>query len=220
MRTRGKDTGITVGGAPRVDLLPPEVRADRRAAGLARRAWAGVVVVAFVVAIGSGAALLQRMNDEDSLLMAQGETQSLLTQQQQYAEVRKVQKDVALIGAAQKVGGSTDIDWPAYLEKIQATLPVGVTIVGVSLDQASPLAAYEQATAALQSSRVATVTIQVTSPELPSVTDILEGLATLPGFADAQPGSINLENGIYKADITMHLDAAVLSGRFDTQEGE
>jgi hypothetical protein len=220
MRTRGKDTGITVGGAPRVDLLPPEVRSERRTAGLARRAWAGVVVVAVVVAIGSGAALLQRMDAEDSLLMAQGETQSLLTQQQQYADVRKVQKDVALIGAAQKVGGSTDIDWPAYLEKIQATLPVGVTIVGVSLDQASPLAAYEQATAALQSSRVATVTIQVTSPELPSVTDILEGLATLPGFADAQPGSINLENGLYKADITMHLDAAVLSGRFDTQEGE
>lgn len=152
--------------------------------------------------------------------MAQGETQSLLTQQQQYAEVRKVQKDVALIAAAEKVGGSTDIDWPAYLEKIQATLPVGVTIVGVSLDQASPLAAYEQATAALQASRIATVTIQITSPELPSVTGILNGLGTLPGFADAQPGSINLDSGIYKADITMHLDAAVLSGRFDTQEGE
>ena len=34
MRTRGKDTGITVGGAPRVDLLPPEVRAERRAAAI------------------------------------------------------------------------------------------------------------------------------------------------------------------------------------------
>ena len=220
MRTRGKDTGITVGGAPRVDLLPPEVRAERRAAGLARRAWAGVVVVAVVVAIGSGAALLQRMNAEDSLLMAQGETQSLLMQQLRYADVRKVQNDVTLIGAAQKVGGSTDIDWPTYLDKIQATLPVGVTIVSVALDQASPLAAYEQPTAALQGSRVATVTIQVTSPQLPSVTEILNGLATLPGFADAQPGAINLDAGLYKADITMHLTADVFSGRFDTKEGE
>ncbi|VXB84716.1 hypothetical protein [Frigoribacterium sp. 9N] len=220
MRTRGKDTGITVGGAPRVDLLPPEVRAERRAAALTRRVWGGVVVVAVVVGIGSGAAFLERMNAEDDLMVAQGETQTLLMEQGAFADVRSTQAQVSLAAAAQTVGGSTDIDWPAYLEKVQATLPVGVTIVGVSLDQASPLVQYAQPTAPLQGSRVATLTFQATSPTLPSVPDWLNGLATLPGFADAQPGSVTLEEGTYKADVTMHITADAFSGRFAASKDE
>jgi len=219
MRTR-KDTGIAVGGAPRVDLLPPEVRAERRTAALVRRAWAGVVVVAVVVGIGSGAAFLQRMQAEDALLMAQAETQSLLMSQTKYSDLKATQAKVDLAIGAQKVGGSTDIDWPAYLEKVQGTLPVGVTIVSVSLDQASPLVQYTQPTAPLQGSRVATLTFQATSPTLPSVPDWLNGLATLPGFADAQPGSVALEEGVYKADITMHITADAFSGRFDQTTGD
>lgn len=220
MRTRGKDTGITVGGAPRVDLLPPEVRAERRTAALTRRAWAGVLVIGVLAAIGSGAAFLQRVQAEDSLMMAQSETQSLLMSQTKYADLKATQAKVDVSTGAQKVGGSTDIDWPTYLEKVQGTLPVGVTIVSVSLDQASPLAAYAQSTAPLQGSRVATLTFQATSPTLPSIPDWLNGLATLPGFADAQPGSVALEEGSYTADITMHITADALSGRFDQKAGE
>jgi hypothetical protein len=220
MRTRGKDTGISVGGAPRVDLLPPEVRAERRTAARTRRVWAGVAVVAILVGIGSGAAFLERMNAEDDLMVAQGETQTLLMEQGAYADVRATQAQVGLAGAAQAVGGSTDIDWPTYLEKVQATLPVGVTIIGVSLDQASPLVQYAQPTAPLQGSRVATLTFQATSPTLPSVPDWLNGLATLPGFADAQPGSVALEDGMYKADVTMHITADAFSGRFAASKDE
>jgi len=217
MRRRGKDGAITVGGAPRVDLLPPEVRAERRTAALTRRAWAGVVVVAVVVTIASGGAFLQRMQAEDGLMTVQGETQSLLMAQTRYAELKTTQGDVDVAAAAQRVGGSTDIDWPGYLEKVQGTLPVGVTIVSVALDQASPLVQYTQPTAPLQGSRVATLTFQATSPTLPSVPDWLNGLATLPGFADAQPGSVTLEDGVYKADITMHITADAFSGRFDDE---
>lgn len=220
MRSGGKDNGITVGGAPRVDLLPPEVRAERRTAALTRRAWAGVLVVGVLAAIGSGAAFLQRVQAEDALVMAQAETQSLLMSQTKYSDLKATQAKVDLAVGAQKVGGSTDIDWPAYLEKVQGTLPVGVTIVSVSLDQASPLAMYAQSTAPLQGSRVATLTFQATSPTLPSVPDWLNGLATLPGFADAQPGSVTLEDGQYRADITMHITADAFSGRFDPKAGE
>lgn len=220
MRSRGKDAGITVGGAPRVDLLPPEVRAERRAAGFTRRAWAGVLVVAVVVAIGSGAAFMQRVRAEDALAMAQAETQALLMSQTKYSDLKATQTKVDIAIAAQKVGGSTDIDWPTYLEKVQGTLPVGVTIVSVSLDQASPLAQYTQSTAPLQGSRVATLTFQATSPTLPSVPDWLNGLATLPGFADAQPGSVTLDDGLYRAEITMHITADAFSGRFDQKAGE
>lgn len=220
MRSSSKDSSITVGGAPRVDLLPPEVRAERRTAALVRRAWAGVVVVGVVVGIGTGAAFLERMKSEDALMVAQGETQALLMEQTKYTEVRATQNQVGLIGAAQKVGGSTDIDWPGYLAKVQATLPIGVTITSVSLDQASPLVQYAQATAPLQGSRVATLTFQATSPTLPSVPDWLNGLATLPGYADAQPGTVTLEDDVYKADITMHITADAFTSRFDTGTGD
>jgi hypothetical protein len=215
MRTSSKDSGITIGGAPRVDLLPPEVRAGRRADATTRRAWLGVVVLVAATVVASGAATLHALGAEDDLVMAQGATSSLLSQQAQFTELRTTQNQVDLIEAGQKVGGSTEIDWATYLTQVQATLPVGVTVTSVALDQATPLASYAQGTSPLLGSRVATLTFTASSPSLPSVPVWLDGLATLPGFADALPGSVTLSDGVYTASVTMHINADAFSGRYD-----
>lgn len=215
-----KDLPITIGGAPRVDLLPPEIRAERRGAAVVRRAWMGVAVAVAAVVIATAASSLGAAEAQADLEAAQGETQSLLSQQASYSDVKEVKTQVELLTAAERVGGSTDIDWPAYLAQVQATLPVGVSITSVSLDQASPFVQYPQATAALQGARVATLTFEATSPTLPSVPQWLDGLATLPGYADAQPGSVSLEEGVYTANITMHVNEAAFSGRYTDEEGE
>jgi hypothetical protein len=215
MRTAKKDAAISIGGAPRVDLLPPEVRAERRAATTTRRTWLGVVVLVAATVVASGAATLAALQADDELASAQGQTAALLSQQGQFSEVRNTQAQVDLIEAGQHVAGSTDIDWATYLTSVQATLPVGVTITSVSLDQATALTPYVQPTTPLLGARVATLTFTASSPTLPAVPVWLDGLGTLPGFADATPGSITLTDDLYEATVTMHINADAFSGRYD-----
>jgi hypothetical protein len=218
MRTAKKDAAISIGGAPRVDLLPPEVRAERRAATTTRRTWLGVVVLVAATVVASGVTTLGSLTAADDLSAYQSETTVLLSQQAKFSEVRDTQSQVDLIEAGQAVGGSTDIDWATYLRSVQATLPVGVAVTSVSLDQATPLESYAQGTSPLEGSRAATVVFTATSPTLPAVPVWLDGLATLPGFADATPGSVTFSDGVYEATVTMHITADAFSGRFDQKD--
>lgn len=212
--TRGD--GLVVGGVPRVDLLPPEIKKERASTIMRRRLMIALVGVIAVVVVGTGAATVLSMQAQAALQDEQGRTASLLAEQAKYREVRTVQAQVGLIQAAQQVGASTEIDWKKYLQRVQATLPASVTIDTVSLDSASPLAIYVQSTAPLQGARVATVTFTAKSRVLPDVPTWLDSLATLPGFADALPGSVdrNPTDGVYTVRITMHVNDAAYAKRF------
>jgi hypothetical protein len=213
------DVALVIGGEPRVDLLPLEVRKERKAKVMRRRLGVGVVGVVIVMVLAAGGAMLLSVQAQLQLLVEQSRTAELLTEQGKYIEVRKVQEQVGLVQAAQQVGVSTEIDWKKYLEGVQATLPSSVTIDAVTVDSASPLAIYGQPTAPLQGSRVATVSFTAKSGTLPDVPTWLTALATLPGYADALPGSVNLDEATntYTVNITMHVNDAAFSKRFATE---
>jgi glycerate-2-kinase len=207
---------LIVGGEPRVDLLPPEVRAERRAKRMRRSLAYGVLGLAVVVVIATGGTSLLALNSQVQLAAEQARTGVLLAQQAKFLDVRKVQDQVKLIEAAQQVGASTEIDWQAYLNSVQSTLPANVTITTVKIDSASPLAIYAQPTAPLQGARVATLSFTASSPTLPQVPVWLDALATLKGFADAVPGSVVLDTttNAYTVNITMHINEAAFDKRF------
>ncbi|ROQ37390.1 hypothetical protein EDF46_2846 [Frondihabitans sp. PhB188] len=210
---------VAIGGVPHVDLLPLEVRAERRARQNVRRAWLGVVGVAVIAVIATGGATLVSMHAQEDLATSQGETSSLSAEQAKYAKVKVVENQTTLIDAARQVGGGTDIDWNAYLQKLQATLPADTTIKSVSVDSASATTAYTQSSAALQGVRIGTVTVTVESPTLPSVPKLLNGLVTLPGYVDATPGTVNASDGVYTANIVMHINQDAYSGLY-TKKGK
>jgi hypothetical protein len=211
-----KTESLSIGGEPRVDLLPPEVRAERNAGALRRRLGFGVIVLIALAVGGSGVAGIQAIQAQVSLITEQTRTASLLLQQKKYIQVRSVQDEVGLIQAAQQVGTSTEIDWKKYLSEVQATLPANVTLDTVKIDSASPLTEYTQATAPLQGSRVATLSFTAKSPTLPEVPAWLDALSALPGFTDASPGSVTRDDatGVYTVDITMHINQAAYTNRF------
>jgi hypothetical protein len=212
--------GIEVGAEPRVDLLPLEVRAQRRGASTRRALGFGVLATVLVVGLAAGGSALLAFNAQATLAEAQIQTSDLLAQQNKYMAVRKLQDQVALATAAQQVGASTEVDWKTYLDKVQATLPANVTIDTVTVDSASPLAQYSQSAAPLQGARVATVTFDAKSPTLPEVPAWLTALAKLPGFADATPGTVTLDqtSGTYTVNITMHVNDAAFDQRFSPKE--
>jgi Tfp pilus assembly protein PilN len=218
-KTRDRANSLVVGGEPRVSLLPPSIRQKRRQAKTARYVGLGLVGVMVLVAAAIVATTFIAGQMNQQLVDEQAQTQSILQQQGKFVEVNAVQDQVGLTKAAQQVGASTEIDWKGYLTKVQNTLPETVVITSVSLDSSSPLGPYAQATAPLQGSRVATLTFTVTSPTLPEVPVWLDALATLPGFADAVPGTVTMEaDGTYTSDITLHVNEKAFDGRFQTKK--
>ena len=138
----------------------------------------------------------------------------MVAEQAKYSDVTVVKSSIALIKAGQVVGDSSEIDWQAYLTKLQATLPAGVTLTTVTVDSATPLKPYAQTTTPLQGGRIAELQFTASSPSLPSIPVWLNGLKSLPGFVDATPGSVTLATGGYTADVTMHINSDALANRF------
>jgi len=214
---RARNQSLTVGGEPRVDLLPPEVRFERKAKVIHRRM--GFVIFLVVIVMIGGIALVraQAIQAQANLSIEEANTASLLMQQRKYGEVQKVQNEIGSIQAAQQVGTSTEINWEQYLTSVQATLPPNVTLDTVNIDSATPFAPYTQATAPLQGSRIATLSFTARSSTLPEVPAWLNALTTLPGYADASPGSVTRnDSGTYSVNITMHINQSAFTHRFAT----
>ena len=189
-RAAAGTAGLVVGGIPRIDLLPPEVRARLRSRGLRR--GLGLLVVAVVVATGAGTALavLNATVSAGALAAEQQRTQDLLAQQVEFVEVTQLANAKASIEQAQLVGSSTEILWPAYVDAISATLPPGTTIGTLTVTASSPITLVAQPALPLQVARVATVQLTVDAPDLATVSLWISLLPSLPGFADATLTSI------------------------------
>ncbi len=215
MSARPRSESLVAAAEPRVDLLPPEVRAERHARMVRNRLLLGVLLALVVMAGGTALATLQAVKAQSQLSAEQARGQAVLLQQQKYVEVRKVQAELKLIRAAEQVGTSTEIDWRKYLNAVQATLPANVVIDTVHIDSATPLAPYAQSTVPLQGARVATLSFTAKSATLPQVPAWLDALTALPGYADASPGSVTRDaGGSYSVKITMHINGQAFTNRF------
>jgi hypothetical protein len=213
-RTVGK-APLVVGGEPRANLLPPEIILKRKQLKTRRALRAGVLLVAVVTAaacVGTfGIASVAQVQ-----FAAAQETQArLVAEQGAFGEVRDVQNTIATITAGQLVGSSTEIAWEEYLTQLQGTLPAGVLLKNVAIESGTPMAAFGQSDGPLQGARVAALTFTATSATLPTFPEWLRSLAELPGFVDATPGSVKQENGIYIAEVLMHINSEAFSMRFD-----
>ena len=213
---RGGAANMNVGGAPRVDLMPPEIRAKRSQLRIRRSLRLALFAVAVVVVAACGATWALATVAQSSLSAVQAHQQQLQAEQARYSDVTTTQKSIALVQAGQKVGASTEIDWQAYLTQLQGTLPAGTTLTTVAVTSATPTVSFAQPSSPLQGARIATIAFTVSSPTLPSVPQLLNGLKTLPGFVDATPGTVSLvAAGSYTANIELHISTQAFANRFD-----
>ena len=211
---------VPVGAAPRVSLMPPELGERNKALGTQRAlrlVMFGVVVLTVVAVAG---AFYYSFSTSVLLVQEQQRTDELLLKQQQYADVQYAVSSVELGEAALRVGGSTEIDWQDYLGRVQASLPEGVVLNSFTVDASTATEQYPQSNIPLQGARIATLQFTATSSTLPEIPDWLNRLRDLPGFVDANPGSVSLgDAGTYTASITMHIDAQAYSNRLIPADG-
>ncbi len=211
----GKGAALVVGGAPRANLLPPEIILKRTQLKTRRGLRVGVLFVAIAVAAGCLGSVAFSTAAGVQLATASANRDALVLEQATYSEVTQVLQTIDTIKAGQQVGASTEIAWRDYLVSLQATLPAGVTLTSLTVDSATPMTAYDQPTGPLQGARVATLQFTAKSATLPSIPDWLRGLATLPGFVDATPGSVKLDADGYTSQVSMHINADAFSLRYD-----
>ncbi|MEL4320546.1 hypothetical protein WJX64_16150 [Leifsonia sp. YIM 134122] len=217
---QGRDV-LVIGGLPSVDLMPPEVRAQKAGKILRGRLGLGVALVAVVTVAGVALATVAAINAEISHAAAQATTVGLLAQQNQYAAARAAQQGIQTGHEAQRVIGGTEVDWQSYLASATAALPAGTVMSEFSIDSATPMVAYPQSADPLQTARVATLRLVGTSAVFGAVPDMLDNLAKIPGVIDTQFGpSTRNDDGTYKTTVEMHLDETAYAGRFEPKDGE
>jgi Tfp pilus assembly protein PilN len=221
----GKSTQapLVVGGSPRVNLLPPEVHAERRDAVLRRRLGMAVLGVVVVTVLGVGAATLNSSAALTRYDEARDDTTSLLSQQGKYIEVRLLAQRLDELQEARQTGSATEILWRDFLDNIRLSLPGGVVMETVLVSAANPVVALAQPTAPLQGPRTVTVVFTGTSTTVPDSAAWLRGMENVTGYVDASVDSISRddETQLYSTSITLHLDERAFSGRFgDVVAGE
>ena len=209
---------LVVGGQPRANLLPPEIVLKRKQLKTRRSLRVGVVLVAIATAAACVLTFGVSSVAQVQLQLTQQAQNALVIEQAKYQEVRDVQSTIETITAGQEVGASTEVNWRDFINALQKKLPSGVRVLTVKAATGTPMTAYEQSDAPLQGLRVGSISFTATSKALPSIPDWLRGLAEIPGYVDAIPGSVKQEDGGgYTVEVLMHFNQDALSLRFDPE---
>ncbi|PJJ73244.1 hypothetical protein CLV46_2830 [Diaminobutyricimonas aerilata] len=211
MSARAAKGDLVVGGSPRVDLLPVEIRERERDKVVRRWMIIGAALAVIVVGGAYGLFSFVALQVQSELQLAQARTDDLLTQQLQYTDVRVVENELAVSRAAARVGTATEIDWTAYVAAATAALPAGATITGVSVEGASPLESLTQPTVPLGAGRIATMQLTASFGGVPDYATWLGNLAGMLGASEVMPNGLTQdENGLVGiATVSLTRDALV-----------
>lgn len=213
MSARKTTTELIIGGIPRVDLLPPEVRArerDRTAGG-----WAILAIVAAVGVVASGYAFSSVLGlaAQAHLGTVSSRTAELLVEQNKYIEVQQIRGQIELTGAAQRVGAASMTDWSRVVGEVSAALPGSV--LSFRGDVATPLEGFPQTTVPLQGARIGALQVIVRTVTLPDLSNWVEALADLDFVVDSVAGTVSIqEDGSYLTDVVIHIDEDAIANRF------
>lgn len=216
------DEAVVFGGVPRVDLMPPEVAQGRRDARTRRTLGSLVLLVLALTAAGAIVASWWAGQAQQRLTDARNETLRLQQERLAYSEVTQLQSRIDAIIDQRQALAAGEVLWQDTVDPLLAIVTADggvaqqVQIVG-SAPGAEPLGV----TGPLRQPRVASVTLEVQTPELPDGPGWLRSLASNPTVADASIDSIvgDPEAG-YSTRITINVGENAYSGRFIEEETE
>ena len=207
-------TALVLGGIPRVDLLPDEVRRNQQSLRLRRKLGTAVVGAALVAAAAFGGAAVLDLQAESRLSAERSRTDALLAEQAEYSEVIDVNRRIGLIEAARSLGTSTEVLWKRILDEYRSALPDGATITSAALTGRAPWEPETTPAGPLRSASVAEVAITAVTPAVPDATAWLRRIAKLPTIADASLNTIASVEGDWTTTVTFNVNTDGLAGRF------
>lgn len=208
---------------PQINLLPPEITTGRQVAVVKRRmVW--IILAALLVALLAFAgAFFVRVNAEQRHQDALTEADNLTALKRQYSPVVQVIKQITLIQKSREFVLANEVDWASYVYAIAAVLPEGVTIDSISVAAIGPGAELVPGVDELTTDAIGVISFTATSPTLPDASAWIDTLESIPGLADANLQSAELQdesgNVTYQISATVQVTEAALAHRtFPDQE--
>jgi Tfp pilus assembly protein PilN len=205
---------------PRVDLLPPEVRARRRLRSTQRSSAA--VLALLVTALAAGFALSARDAGEaaDELAAVQARTAALTAQQARYDRVPQVYGQVDAAQQALRTAMAADVLWSTVLADLASSAPDGLWLTTVNASIATPatpdavLGVVDPVTAAGTSAPVGTLKVGGTVREEGQVATWLEVLDAQAGLSGATTTGITRTAVGEQPVMTFESSAAITGEAF------
>ena len=206
---------LVIGGEPRIDFLPQEVK-QKKLDKRSRRSLITLVLLVVAVCIaGYAFSAVNALQAQVQLDAARERTQSLLSEQTKYGEASSADTELKTAQAAALVGSATEVLWRKYLISLQGEMPRGSFITKFVVASQSALETTPDISVPLENDRVATITFGVASPSLSSAEALLKNLEDLVGFADAAIVSAELNDTLpyYDVTVVLHVNSDVFERR-------
>ena len=217
-RAGAAQSRLIIGGIPRADLLPPEIKNEAKTRGQRRLIVGVVILVVAVVTAGYVGASFLAITASDQMVAANNRTNEILAEQSKYVAIRQFSDQVEIAEAARSVGVSTEIDWGTYLPEVTSRLSADATIDNFSVVSATPTVALPQDAGPFAEPSLAELSFTVSTTGFPDVATWLDSLTSIPGFVAAVPSTIALESGKYSVNFMVRIDQGAVSNRFSETE--
>jgi alkylhydroperoxidase/carboxymuconolactone decarboxylase family protein YurZ len=220
MSGSNRDDRLIVGGVPRAELLPPELKAE----GQLRSQRRGLITIAILIVglVVAAYGLVAFLGQGTQTLIDATNQQSaeLIAQEANYFEVRQLAAQVTAAENAQKVGESTDVDWTAILYSIDDSMPQGMTLKTIQITVPTPDSPFLASAVPLDGPRVTELKIQTETAKYSLVSPWIRNLQQVLGYSDATISTIefNKDAGKLLVTTTLHLNDTVFTHRFE-QDG-
>lgn len=216
--------GYTVTNSwPQVDLLPPEVRAQRRLKRTQRGLLLMVAGIVLLSLLGYAATLYSAVTAQTELDGVKQETAQLMAKQSKYAEVPQVLGGIAGIENARRAGTATEILWKPYIDAIRAVTPAGVSMDDLTVTTATPMLLAPIPIDPLAAASLGQISFNAKALTVPDTSDWLTALNSVPGLADAwfSTETRSDSNGVsyYQITVTVQVNDQALANRFAPEEG-
>lgn len=221
MAQKRSDQKLVVGGIPRAELLPPELKQEEK--NQTQRRLLGFVLVLVIVITGAGYAFSAIVAETSRQRLAASNlaTDNLLAEQAKYVEVRQLSAQVQASKDAATIGMATDIAWTKYLNSITETIAgVGAVTTTLTVAAETPITPLVLPTSPLEGPRIAEITIIAASPAFVPAADWLAALSKLPGYVDATVSSIKLTTTGYDVTMKLHVSSELFTNRFAAETDE
>lgn len=209
-----KDSGIVVGGEPRIDFLPPEVqqkKSNKRTFRLLILVTILVAAVAALVFVGFASLTLASQIQLDA---ENDRSTMLLQEQREYADAAKTSGELEKTEDARIAASGSEILWAPFVRSMEATLPAGAGVSIVTVESLSSTESRIPPDGPLTPTYIAKVTIEAifTSPE--GITDWIDSLQTLPGVTGYGFDSAAYDDGVYVLRVALAVDDGALAARY------
>ena len=197
---------LPIGGVPRVDLLPPELKASRAWRRARGKALLAVLCAALLIVAGAGAARWWAQVNIDGRDAAQARTTELLAQQSEFVEVNQVRGAISATETALTQASATDVVWRDLLADLQTALPGGTRITTLTIEADSPVQELAAPTDPLRADRIASVTFTAVTGSVPDVVAWARAVLDVPGVVYAAPRATVADESATSFTVEMSVD--------------